>query len=294
MRISQVLPRLKGTRGTVVPVLLACMMALLAEGCQTPTPPTRIACGACEDQDRMIRLQSAPHQEGQRAFTHPFLLSSEDWKFILKTIRVQGQNQVFLFFTTKGEVEAAFTDEEIDYLSATLSRVFAQARPDERVVFALSRSRTSDITEVTSGGWFVNGESLHLVLANYRYAVTMPTVREIVWQDPLWTQAGPSYDLVPGEHQTVLKEEGSSRRLFALNLPSLSIEYKQLLLAESVSSPTAQKNPSPGQLSPPPSQTSSSSLSLEQRLQILKRLKDQGLITDEEYRAKKQQLLDRL
>jgi hypothetical protein len=291
--LSQMLRQFMRTGATVA---MACMMGLLVEACQTPAPPPRIACGACENQDRMIGFQTAPHQNGLQAFTHPFLLSSEDWKLILKSIRVQSQNKMFLLFTTKGTVEPAFTDDEIDYLSATLSRVFAKARPEERVVFALSRTRTSDITditEVTSGGWFVNGQSLHFVLANYRYAVTMPAVRELLWQDPMWSQAGPFYDFAPGEYQTVLEEEGSPRRLLTSSLPSLSIEYKQLLLAESVSSPTAQKSPPPGQLSPPPSQTSPSSLSLEERLQILKRLRDQGLITDEEYRTKRQQILDR-
>ncbi|MBK9995766.1 MAG: SHOCT domain-containing protein [Nitrospira sp.] len=37
-----------------------------------------------------------------------------------------------------------------------------------------------------------------------------------------------------------------------------------------------------------------SASSLEERLAVLKRLHDQGLITGEEYRLKKQQLLDRL
>jgi putative oligomerization/nucleic acid binding protein len=292
MRISQVRRQHKRRGGTVATLLLACMMALLAEGCQTPAPPARIACGTCEDQDHIIRLQPAPHRDGQPAFTHPFLLSPEDWKVILKSIHVQRQNQVFFIFTTKGAVEPAFTDDEIEYLSATLSRVFGQARPDERVVFALSRHQSADVTEVTSGGWFVTGPSLHFVLANYRYAVTMPTVRELYWQDPMWTEAGPFYDLVPGEHRTVVDEDGSPRRLVTSALPSLSIEYKQLLLAESESSSNSHKSQTPGQLSPAPSQTSHPSLSLEERLQMLKRLRDQGLITEEEYRTKRKQLID--
>ncbi len=271
-----------------------CIIGLLGQACQSPAQPGRIACGACEGQDRLVRLQPAPPREGQAPFTHPFLLSAEEWKVILKSIHVQRQNQGFLLFTSKDPVEPAFTDDEVEYLSATLSRVFGQASPNERVVFALSRHQPANLTEVTSGGWFVNGPSLHLILANYRYAVTMPSVLELLWRDPLWTNAGPFYDLVPGDHQTVAAGEDPVRRLFSLSLPTLSIEYKQLLMAEAVSSPSAQKNPAASQMSPPPSQTSPSTLSLEERLQTLKRLKEQGLITDEEYRAKKQQLLDRL
>lgn len=285
---------LEGVRKDLCVLLVTGMIGLLGQACQSPAQPGRIACGACEGQDRLVRLQPAPHEEGQAPFTHPFLLSPEDWKVILKSIQVQSQQQGFLLFTSKGPVEPAYTDDEVEYLSTTLSRVFAHASPNERVVFALSRHEPANLTEVTSGGWFVSGPSLHLVLANYRYAVTMPSVLELLWRDPMWTKAGPFYDLVPGDHQTVAVGEDPVRRLFSLSLPTLSIEYKQLLMAEAVSSPSAQKNPSASQMSPPPSQTSPSTLSLEERLQTLKRLKEQGLITDEEYRAKKQQLLDRL
>lgn len=283
---------LEGVRKAVFVLLPVCMMALLAKGCQTPAPPAPIACGACEGQDRIIRLQPASHQGGQPVFTHPFLLSPEDWKVILKSIHVQSLKQGLLFFTTKGPVEPAFTDDEIEYLSATLSRVFGQARPDERVVFALSRHPSADLTEVTSGGWFVNGPSLHLVLANYRYAVTMPTVLDLIWRDPLWTKAGPFYDLVPGDQQTVAEEGGSIRELFS-SLPVLSIAYKPLLLGESSASPAVRNGPSGSELSPRAVDAPLPHVSLEERLQILKRLRDQGLITDEEYRAKKKQLLDR-
>jgi hypothetical protein len=290
--LSQVQRQLKRRGGTVLTLFLACMMALLAEGCQTPAPPARVACGACEGQDRIIRLQPAPHQDGQPAFTHPFLLNPEDWKVILKSIHVQSQMQGFLFFTTKGPVEPAFTDDEIEYLSATLSRVFGQAGPNERVVFAMSRHQSADITEVTSGGWFVNGPSLHLVLANYREAVTLPTVLELVWQDPLWSNAGPSYDLVAGDQQTVAQEGSSLSRLFLLSLPVLSIAYTPLLLGEPPASLAVRNTTTGSVLSPRPDNASLPRASIEERLQILKRLRDQGLITDEEYRTKRQQLLD--
>lgn len=243
----------------------------------------------------MVRLQPGSPSAGKESpqFTHPMTLSPEDWRLILKSIHVQKQEPLLLFFTTKGPEEPAFTEDEIDYLSVTLSRVFANARPDERVVFALVRRQSADLSEVTSGSWFVSGQSLHLVLANYRFAITMPTVRELLWQDPMWTQAGASYDLVPGTYQTVVREEVFSRRLLTSTLPSLSIEYTQLLLAESLSSPAVQKSPSPELLPAQPNKASSSNLSLEERLQILKRLRDQGLITEEEYRTKKQQLLNR-
>ncbi len=65
-------------------------------------------------------------------------------------------------------------------------------------------------------------------------------------------------------------------------------------MAESMPSPAVKNSPSSGQLSPELSQTPPPNLSIEERLQRLKRLRDQGLITDEEYGAKRRELLDRL
>ncbi|WP_455388820.1 SHOCT domain-containing protein [Petrachloros mirabilis] len=285
--------QLTGVRNVVLVLLSACVVELFAQACQGPTQSSRVACGSCEDKDRIVRLQTAPHQGGQPAFTHPFLLSPEDWKSILKSIHVQSQEQGFLFLKNKGPVEPAFTDDEIEYLSATLSRVFRQAQPDERVVFAMSRHPSADLTEVTSGAWSVNGPSLHFVLANYRYAVTMPAVLELVWRDPLWTKAGPFYDLVAGDYQTVEGEEGSLAKLFSVTLPVLSIAYKPLLLSEPPASDAVRNSPTGKESFPSPSRVSPPNMSVEERLQALKRMKDQGLITEEEYRVKKQQLLDR-
>jgi len=282
----------EGVRKAVVVLLSTGMIGLLSQGCQSPAQPARVACGSCEDQDHLVRLQPAPPGEGQVAFAHPFLLSAEDWKVILKSIQVQSQKQGFLLFTTKGPVEPAFTDDEVEYLSTTLSRVFSRASPNERVVFALSRHQSANLTEVTSGAWFVNGPSLQLVFANYRYAVTMPSVLELVWRDPMWTKAGPFYDLVPGDHQTVAIEDDPVLRLFSLSLPLLSIAYKPLLLGEPSVSAAVPSGSTGRELSSPPTRPSPPSKSVEERLQMLKRMKEQELITEEEYRAKKRQLLE--
>ncbi|HXX75100.1 MAG TPA: SHOCT domain-containing protein [Nitrospiraceae bacterium] len=281
-----------GVQKATVVLLATGMIGLLGQACRGPAPPAPIACGTCEDQDRIVRLQPAPPGEGQAAFAHPFLLNPDDWKVILKSIHVQRQSQGFLIFTSKDAVEPAFTDDEVEYLSTTLSRVFGHASRNERVVFAVSRHQPADITEVTSGGWFVQGPSLHLVLANYRFAVTMASIRELLWQDPMWTQAGPSYDFVPGDHQTVAPEEDSVRRLISLRLPLLSIAYKPLLLGESSVSAAVPSGSTGRELSPPPTRPSPPSKSVEERLQMLKRMREQELITEEEYRAKKRQLLE--
>ena len=188
---------------------------------------------------------------------------------------------------------SAFTEEEITYLSETLSKAFAQAQPNEWVVFGLSRAGSQGLTKLTTGGWYVDGPSLHVVLANYRKAVTMSGTRQLLWERPLRPEAGSSYDLVAGNYQTILRESGSALNFLTSSPSELAIAYQSLLLGEpvaaSVSQETSSVDQSPARspkIVPPP-------LSIEERLQVLKGLQTQGLITEEEYRAKKQQLLDR-
>lgn len=276
-------------------LLLACVAMGFGQACQGPFQTTRIVCGACEEPDRFVRLQlrrTAPQQHPPPPFAHPLALSPEDWTPILTSIRVQGHRPGLLFSSDKDPVEPAFSPNDIAYLSGTLSKAFAQARPGEWIVFGLSHasSASAAVTEVTSGGWFVDGPHLHLILAHYRYTVTMPNVRELLWQAPLHANTEPLYDFVPGDFQTVAQTPNLLSRLLLPNLPAIAIAYQPLLLAT-----TAPPQPSPKSSAAPPSrpdQQSDAGPSLEERLQKLKRLREQALITEEEYRAKKQQLLE--
>jgi hypothetical protein len=192
-----------------------------------------------------------------------------------------------LFTLPKGPITDAWLPDEVDYLSRTLSLAFAQAQPTEWVVFGLSRPGAPDVSEIATGGWFVEGTHLHLLLANYRYAVTAPNIRELAWENPLSSQVN-LYELVPGNHQTVIQnKEGGLLRATG---SEISIAYQPLLRAEPLST-SALPEGSSSLLFP---QSQSEHLSLEERLKVLKRLRDQGLITEEEYRSKRSRLLERL
>ena len=277
-------------------LLLAGSMLLTGGLTIAAAPATRIACGQCEEADRFVRLQSVEVDDrpaGTQRFTHPFTLSPEDWKSILKELHVQRQAEGLLLSVPQGPMLSAFTEEETTYLSMTLSKAFAHAQPNEWVVFGLSRTTSQGLTELTTGGWYLEGASLHLVLANYRKVITMPSTRQLLWERPLRPDAGPSYDLVGGNHLAIVEDSGSMFRLLSSAPSELAIAYQALLLGEPAtaagSRETSTVTPSPAhapKTAPPP-------LSIEERLHVLKRLQAQGLITEEEYRVKKQQLLDR-
>ncbi|MEP7153174.1 MAG: SHOCT domain-containing protein [Nitrospira sp.] len=193
----------------------------------------------------------------------------------------------------QGPVVPAFTEDEITYLGETLSKAFAQAQPDEWVVFGLTRTTSQGLNELTTGGGYVEGTLLHVVLANYRKAVTMASTRQLLWKRPLRPDAGPSYDLVAGKHQAIVRDPSSVSSLLASAPSELTIAYQALLLGEPVGAPGSQETSEGNQASSPSPKILPPLSSIGERLQVLKRLQAQGLITEEEYRSKKQQLLDR-
>ena len=275
----------KETRARSTPML---MMAVLAVACSLgAVPASRVVCGMCEEPDRFVRLQVATkdrHAESTQPFSHPFRWSAEQWKPILRSIHVQKRGQGAFFFPgPNGPTLPAFAPAEVDYLSETLTRAFAQAQPSEVVVFGLTSPKTQEITEITTGAWFVKDTQLYLILGNYREAFTMSNIRELLWQDPLHMIAGALYEFVPGPYQSLPREDNGLGTFLIPEAPQLAITYQQL----SLGAPPVDGGHEKGSL--PFAYPDSS---LEGKLQRLKQIRDDGLITDDEYAAKKKALLD--
>lgn len=250
---------------------------------------TQVPLSVKEETDRFIRIEpraGAGDRFGARQFSHPLTLSPEEWQRILSSIRIQ-KAQTFLVNSDKNPVENAFTPDQIAFLGPGLSKALRQAHPDEFVVFGFSQPRPPQLTEITTGGWFVEGQQVHLVLANYRQAVSMSHIRDQLWNNPLQSNAGPSYDIVLGAYQSLDQATGLATLVSAQG-PDLAINYKALLEAK----PTPQAPP-PAAAAPAPALEERPELSLEEKLVTLKTLKERGLITEGEYQEKKKQLLDK-
>jgi hypothetical protein len=264
----------------------------LAFLCQACLGPVQTARALHEEQERFVRLEARtndPRPEGAARFAHPVLLSSAEWARILAGIRIQPRKDSVIFTRALEPPTEAFAPDEIVYLGRTLSETFAGARPDEWVVFGLSRVLPSGLNEITTGGWFAEGTRLHLLLANYRYSVTRTAVRERLWKEPLRALAAPFYDVVQDERQTVVKGTGFLSALSSGSGPEIVLEYKSLLGAP----PAATRPPSPSVEKAPPAPEAGRlpAAAAEDSLRTLKRLREQGLITDEEYREKKKEVL---
>jgi hypothetical protein len=275
----------KEKRARSTPMLL---LAVLAVACSLgAAPASRVVCGMCEEPDRFVRLQASTKDrfaESTQPFSHPFRWSAEQWKPILRSIHVQKRDQGLLFiFGSNGPTLPAFTPAEVDYLSETLTRAFAQAEPSEVVVFGLTSPKTKEMTEITTGAWYVKDTQLHLILGNYREAFTMSSIRDLLWQDPLHMIAGALYEFVPGPYQSLPREGNGIGTFLIPEAPQLALTYQELLSG----APSIDAGQEKG--SPPSAYQDSS---LEGKLKRLKQIHNDGLITDDEYAAKKKVLLD--
>lgn len=131
----------------------------------------------------------------------------------------------------KEAVEPAFTADEVEYLSSTLPRAFAEAERDDWVVFALGRPRKNNLTMVTTGAWYVEEPFLYFVLANYDAGVSMLIIRDELDRDPLYDIAGsPPFRLVPGDFVEKVATHKSLLGYFKSKPPTIAIDYKRLVV----------------------------------------------------------------
>lgn len=269
--------------GEAVSMLL---VYLLTAACSGAPPKSEGTCLSCDDHRvvRIIPVDAQAASDQSRRFDHPLSLESGQWEAVLRSVTVRSTHWPLLGPSYHGTTEPAFTDEEVRYLGAALQRGFQVATAQQRLVFGLARTSDAGLLQLTSGAWFVEQGRIHLQLANYRVTVTMPSIRQQIWNDPMFAQSGAFYEPVPGPHQETVRVVQAGGNPFRTEPAELVIEYGALTGHASAipAGPSAAAVPA------------TSLPSLEDGLRQLKRLHEQGLITEEDYRTKKQQLLDRL
>ena len=111
-----------------------------------------------------------PRETTTTQYEHPVEWSESDLHAILSQVRIQEQTGIL---DSAKPRKIVFFPEEIKALLPGLHHAFKIAQPSDHVVFALwvSSSR-SQALEVTSGSLFVQGQMLHIILANHHERVT--------------------------------------------------------------------------------------------------------------------------
>ncbi|HSF67626.1 MAG TPA: hypothetical protein VLA67_09380 [Nitrospiraceae bacterium] len=131
-------------------------------------------------------------------------------------------------------IHPAFSDKDIAFFAPLLALAISKATPEEVVTFYQTRDLSLLSREVTSGGMFVQGDELHLTLANYRSSTgSMADTGMAETQDDRLT---PMQSLSPQRtrldfepHSAKWKQETSGlEKVFQQDDRKLIVLYKQL------------------------------------------------------------------
>lgn len=184
---------------------------LLLTGCAIPQVPSRTIY---EDPVNYVRL------EEDRGYlvewppshnSHPATLGPDVLRSLLQGLVIQ-EHRIWLQRWIMGDApfQAAFQDQEITLLSAQLAEALAQAKPNERVTFYLSEPQASTKRVVTSGGLYVKGTELHLILGNWQIVYGIPTYGMIYDRRyPMRPTAAKGFDLFFQPHEAMRRTESS-------------------------------------------------------------------------------------
>jgi hypothetical protein len=245
-----------------------------------------------EGEERYVKVVTPPAVGSDAPVTrlaHPIVLPEANWAWILGDIYVRPRKRWIPIVETNSVPVFAFDESDQRYLARNLAEAFSRVKSSEWVVFYLAHTQASEVTEVTSGAFFLQHGYLHLLIANYRYAVTVPLLQQQIHDHPLRPSGESFFEFVPRDKQSVAKEH-----TWDLPKPFMA-DFRELLVEmDGLLSPVTGTRP---EGEPTKSMTTNSGepvTPLEERLRTLDRLFSQRLITEEEYKLKRQQLLDQL
>lgn len=184
---------------------------LFLGGCAIPQVPSRTIY---EDPVNYVRLEE---DRGYLAewppshHSHPAAIGADTVRTLLQGLVIQ-EHRIWLQRWIAGDApfQPAFQDQEIALLSAQLAEALAQAKPSERVTFYLSEPQASTKRIVTSGGLYVNGSELHLILGNWQIVYGIPTYGMIYDRRyPMRPTAAKGFDLFFQPHEAMRRTESS-------------------------------------------------------------------------------------
>ena len=218
-------------------VRLACLslgFAALA-GCASGQFPTLTIYDAPQ---AYVRLQADRSVWQHAEYSHPANISTERMRAVLQGIVVQEPLFRLPLYDDLSipRRHKAFDESAITFLAPLLSLALQKATTEEMVTFYQSRRLSGVAREVTSGGMFIEGDTLHFILANYR-SNTQSTA-DISTASTLDDRLTPLQPLAPQQVQlgfeprTALQPPASSlwTNIMQTDRRELIIQFRQLTL----------------------------------------------------------------
>lgn len=198
-------------RLVVLSAFLPLPALLLFAGCAIPHVPYRTIY---EDPVNYVRLEEddavlPEWPPGHHA--HPKTFTAGEMKVLLKGMTIQ-EHRIWLQKWLQGDAPfvPAFKDEETELLASQLIEAFAAANYNERVTFYLSQPQTSVKRVITSGGMYVHGDELHVILGNWQIVYGIPTYGMIYDRRyPMRPTAAKGFDLFFQPSNAVVTQRSS-------------------------------------------------------------------------------------
>jgi hypothetical protein len=192
-------------------VTSALTVSFVLAGCAIPHVPSRIVY---EDPVNYVRLEedkTVLPEWPQGHFSHPAVVEKALLRTVLSSLKVQEhRTPPQRWLQGDAPLVPVFTEEELALLSAQLTDGLAQAQYNERVTFYLSQPLTFMRRTITSGGIYVRGNELHLLLGNWRIIYGVPAYGMIYDRRyPMRPTAAKGFDLFFEPADAVIPQESS-------------------------------------------------------------------------------------
>lgn len=216
-----------------------CVLALLASlsACQNRQFPT---VTIFESPASFVRLEVDPMVRTDRGHSHPVTVSAQQMGAVLAGLTIEEPARLLSFLDKNKEPQRhpAFNQAEIQFFAPLLAKGLGMATAEEVVTFYQTQQDTAIIRKVTSGGVFVDGEEMHVVLTNYRsptHSASDPGV-----DDTMDDRLTPMRRMAPQEARLEFEppdaiapsEESLLSSLFRAERREVVVLYKRLAPAE--------------------------------------------------------------
>ncbi len=183
-----------------------------------------------EDGNRFVRLRVVQDFNNNEGYGHPVAVSDDEMARILSGLVIE---KYTLFSSQR---HRAFSEREVAFFAPLLATGLNQATPEEIVTFFEAVEVSPLDRMVTSGGVFVKGEGLQIVLSNHGVRVAIrqdteeyeapsqrPPLEPI---DPEWTAPG-RLDFEPIEYRVRL-EDTSFKNFLQEEVFHVAVRFREL------------------------------------------------------------------
>ena len=231
---------------------------------------------------------------------HPVQLNEENVRAVLRSLKIQDDDG--------GSV---FSDQQADILGAQLTKALRNAKPSQDVLFALDKKSPRPLglkprIYFIAGRAFYTDGHLNIILGEYdkprhvayetAYDPTNVGIVRYSFRHGERSDSTGAFDSQLLAHHGVEQKrlaESLRRDWFVIDVDTAMAGVSQQAEKREVRAAGAEDRPGQSEPSPAAYPAPSSSLHpVEERLTILKRLRDRGLITEEEYTNKRKEIID--